>query len=451
VLKDRYYDVFIGKSYISFIYGILRLKKYQKDALIIDDSKVVLGNQCFVNIGYLEKMLFKKIGEDYKIFPLSNIKKYISPVNTIIFLNEKMLEFGISPFGNIKEVARKLPQCFSKNILKELNEIGPEGFDKICFEFFDSVIEKTLNSYAAKKIKFDFKPSEQTVDKLYAEFLSYLNDKQMDSKQLHFVLQVLFQTVFSNAKSNTESSYLLTSILSPRYKINDKLLADDLAFIFKDLGGVYQDANVDEWEIFKNQLEYIKLNSLDGIVGFDNLFYYGKLSSSVPFVCSETDFQYNSVHLKCPIEHKFMDFYKNKRLLFSKLDRLGTDIPHWEVFIDSDGVFQAIYSYADNLGTKPEFFHKTVADDVFKSLSEVLPGLDKADWSGQMEFSRGSDSWIEYHIKDKEILIPKKVAENSHLYNRDNGVKVTKLDYCGPSRSKSMGLFSYTLDLMSSL
>lgn len=445
MLKSRYIDTIVGKNYLSLIYGILKITKNKSEVLIIDEPDALMGNHWYKNIGEIEKQVFEKIGRKYHLQSIQKMDNYLTPINTIILLNDKMIELGSSPFANIREISRKLPECFPKELLFRLNDIGPEIFDKKCSEFFKSMADKVFVNQDRKGFSF----SSVDLISIFDEFLSFINQPGLLTEQVHYVLQVLFQTFFSNTKNDNESRYLLTSILSPRYKVDEQGLLDELQFEFRNHGGDIISTSIIDWEIYDSKLKYIMLNSLDGVIGFDNLFMFCRVSKKVPFVRKDSQMEFNSIHLRCPIDHDILNFYKNKRILFSKVDRIGTDFPHFEITIDNDGVLNGTFSYANYTGTKSSFYYKKVAEDIFINLNQILPGLEKDDWAHQISFSDGGDFWTENLSSIASRTITDK--RNDLLFSTDNNKVISNLYYCGPNRTKLMGLYSYTWDLLNTI
>jgi hypothetical protein len=446
MLNSNYNDTIIGKNYLSLIYGTLRiLKNKNSKVLIIDEADAQMGNHWYKNIGEIEKLIFEKIGKKYNLSSIQKMKNYLKPINTIILLDEKMIELGSSPFANIRELARKLPECFPREILEKLNLLGPDKFDEICFDFFDNMADKVFINQTDK----NFHSSEDNLNRIFDDFIKFINQPGLLTEQVHYVLQVLFQTFFSNSKNDDESRYLLTSILSPRYEVDEKGLLDDLQFEFRNLGGDIITANISDWEIYESSLKYIMLDSLDGVIGFENLYMFCRVPKKAPFSRKDPQMEFNSISLECPIEHDILNFYKNKRILFSKDASIGTDFPHFEICINEDGILSGTFSYANNIGTKSSFYYKKVTEDIFKNLPQILPGVEKDDWAHQITFTDGGDFWTENLSSKKSI--DKYIKHNDILYQIDDRKKIDNLYYCGPNRTKRMGLYSYTWDILSTL
>jgi hypothetical protein len=182
------------------------------------------------------------------------------------------------------------------------------------------------------------------------------------------------------------------------------------------------------------------------VINFNKLYYFGRINHNTPFIRKKNEVQFNSIVLFCPLEHDFINFFKNKRILISENDRLGTDFPHWEIEIQENGLLKAIYSYAHYEGTKQSFFHKKVAEDVFRSLGQILPGIKLNDWSSQITYQKGPDFWVESLATRKKVK-SSSFAKNEYLYDSEKGNQLVNIVYCGPNRTETLGLYSYTKDL----
>ncbi|MEX1099770.1 MAG: hypothetical protein WEB87_05050, partial [Bacteriovoracaceae bacterium] len=234
-LSNSYEHVIVGKSYVSIVFAIIQKVRFSASNLIVDDDRFKLGDKWNNNIGELERKTLESLGERYQISCLSEINKYIDQTNTMIFLNDKMVELGVSPFSNIKELARKLPECFSKEFINSLSQVDPEQFDQEVDRFYDAVLDEAMIR-TNEDPKSLFRASG-ALESVFSRFLEHLKEDKLVTKQLHYILQALFQTILSNFVSETETRYLLSSILSPRYQVDTKRLEEELLFIYKNMGG----------------------------------------------------------------------------------------------------------------------------------------------------------------------------------------------------------------------
>lgn len=444
MLKDYYQTVVVGKSYISLIFAIIKSKK--NDVLLIDEPDVSLGNKWYLNLGILEKLFLINVGNVYSIKSLQDFDEYVSPINTFICLNEKFIELGQSPFSNIRELSRKLPELFTNDFFETFNQIDEQLFNLEFFEYFQELAKQSLLTQNIDLDLFNIHESNH-LKSIFENFHYIINETQdLMTKQLHFVLQVLYQTVFSNAKNTLETTYLLSALLSPRFNVNEKKLNDDLSFELRKFGGDIKFTKIQNWEIYKNQLKYILLDSFEGIIRLDDLYLFGTLANKFPFKRNSKQTLFQAIDLQVPIYHGFLANYKNKRIIFSKAQRLGTNSPHWEVFIDENSILHGTYSYADFEGTRPSFHFKRAANDIFNSLEELFPGLDYQDWIRQVQYAPSKDLWVEYLSNKKSVGNFAKKSDEL-LTHKDSGRKIKRLHYWGPVKARSMGIYSYLVDL----
>lgn len=448
MLESKYANIIWGKSYLSVLFGILKIKfqnrKEVKKTLLIDSDHSRLGKLWTENIGEIEKNIFQHIGQKYSIAPLIEFESYLEPVNTLVVLDEKLIEFGPSPFANIREISKKLPDCFSSDVFLVLDKYGEEDFNNSCFQFFDEQALKPFNSKSTKS----FVVTEPGLKVIFDEFLNYLNQKRNTSKQFYYVLQVLFQTCFSNLKSDEGAMHLLTAILSPRYKIDQERLLKNLIFEFKSLGGDTVESGIESFEIYRNSLEYIKLESFDGIVDLDQLFLFSKIKEMKNFEHQKLYQIFNSIKLCTKVKHEILDFYKEKRILFSREENLGTDFPHFEIYISKSGELEVTYAYAYELGTKASFFYKKVEKEVYLSLCQILPGLELEEFLSSCELSDGLDFWNQVGIDTKKRF--NDISSEGQLLAAETQDIVKSIEYFGPFRTQSMGLYSYLWDFLES-
>ena len=444
MIKSKYHQVLVGKNYVSLLFAILNAPK--NDVLLIDEPEVKLGDKWYRNIGMLEKCLLQKIGEIYNIDAFKNIDLYTKPTNTFICLDDKYIELGSAPLANIRELARKLPELFTADFIDSLASDSYKTFDKECMDFFEKVVAKSLSERGLNESIFHINEASQ-IESVFNHFQTIINNSQaLMTKQLHFVLQVLFQTVFSNSKNDLETNFLLSAILSPRFILDEKKLNEDLSFNLKQLGADMITNRIQDWEIYQQQLKFILLESYHGIVELDELFIFGRLPHKFPFQRRNPQTHYMAIDVQVPVDHGFVDQYKNKRILFSRSERLGSSSPHWEAFIDSDAILRGTYCYADFQGTKASFHYKKAAEELFNSVSRLLPGLVKDDWMHQIKFQQSDDVWMEI-LSEKSSTPGKFTKEDSLVVDRDHFKSIGKIKYWGPLRAQSLGIFGHLVNL----
>jgi len=259
----------------------------------------------------------------------------------------------------------------------------------------------------------------------------------------------MFQTVFSSGKDLLETKYLLISLISPRYEVDFHTLQEELVYQYRKVGGDMRGTHIKDWGVRDNNLNYILLDAIDGLIGVDQTYYFGQSSDGIPFESNNSGTRFLSISLKCLIDHDFLELFKHKRIIFSQNKRMGSDFPYWEVKINDEGLLEGVYSFADYQGTKPNFYYHHALEDIFQSLEMMLPGLEKADWISRAKLTKGSDIWFEYKPQEKKILHPHDKYSLATVFDKKSKQQLGKIQHCGPNRSKSLGLFSYLLEIFS--
>jgi len=441
MLDSKFDSVILGKNYLSLIFAILKIKASDQSVLVLNDPDCSMGGLWHKNLGEIEKRVLYSIGKKYNVQSLKQIKNYLEPTNTLIKLDEILIEFGQNPFSNIRELSRKIPECFPITLIDTIESYGEETFNKACSQLLDDITEN-INLVGSKK---DFHVSQPSLKIIFDQFLAFLDSKSIVSEQLHYVLQVLFQSYFSNLKDEDGSRYLLTSVMSPRFNLDIDTLMKDLNFEFKSLGGMITNACISSIEVYKNQFQFVEFSTMDGIIKAHDLYFFTKLREDIDLKEQLEPVEYKSISMKAPLSHDILGFYSNKLIIFSLKDNLGTDFPHFEMEISSEGIMNVRYSFASELGTKPSFFYKKAANSVFNSLTFFFPGLDKEEFLSQVEFGIGDSFWYQVLPNNKKAFI--RNASNSSLYSKETGSKIENTHNFSHSRVQSMGLYSYLWEI----
>jgi hypothetical protein len=241
----------------------------------------------------------------------------------------------------------------------------------------------------------------------------------------------------------------MLSLLAPRYVVDANKLEEDLLLVYRERGGDLRQTQIADWGVADSKLKYLLLAEVDGVVQVDQTHYFAQKTDALPFETKNGAEQFLAIGLKGNLNHDFVDIFKDKRILFSYEKRIGSDFPHWELKIDGNGNFSAIYAYADALGTKPSFYYTHALEDLFRSCESILPGLQRSDWIANTKLFMTEDIWFQYPPQAKKELSQFKPNNFKDLYDKESRVHIQKIYHCGPNRSKSLGLYSYLLDLFS--
>jgi hypothetical protein len=182
-------------------------------------------------------------------------------------------------------------------------------------------------------------------------------------------------------------------------------------------------------------------------VNLKSICLFDHLKAIYPFVSAKTGAEYHSIQLHASINHEFASAYTNKRIVFSKHNRIGSDFPFWEIEIGHNGKLTGIYAFADGSGSKANFYYPYAIEDIYESLVEILPGLSRSEWVANVRLEQGSDYWFKYTQQEKKGLRTLDGKDLSIIYDKTSGQRLENMQYYGPKSSKSLGLFSYLLDI----
>ena len=441
MLKPVYDEILYGRNYLSLSYAISKLRQ-NKEILLIDDINFPSGRNWNHYLGLVEKNFLQMFGEEYGIDALRNIDDYLTPVTTVLNLDDLIIELGGSPLGHLNELARKLPSSFSETVFTKISNLSAE--------YIDSLLEKYMKDIA--KVLYEL-PKGKPIDlislqglqhaelaQLSQSLLESLNAREdLKVQELYLTLQILFQSFFSNEKNELEAWYLFIRLLSPQMEIDEKGLEEALAFQFRQLGGDIKATTVKEWEFYQDELKAILLNSFEGIIRSEQLKVFTHINHQFPYEVKAESHQFFSLRLTGKINHHFIDFYKNKRIIFSSEKSLGTDFPYAEVTIDESQNIHGLFIYADFPGTKPSFHFKRAQEFIYQRLEKILPSLNREEWMSETSFLEGSDVWSE----SKKAL---KQSEHT-FYLTHNKKKAHGIEYWGPTCVETMGLLNYLIEI----
>ncbi len=452
--KKDYHNVVVGKNYLSLLFSLYQLEQHGKNScLIIDDKNVHMGNKWNQFLGILEFNFLEHLFEVSTLIQ-NNLKlvDYLSDVDTMLVLDKVIIELGQSPYSNILELSRKWPHCFSAEFITSLSKISPNDFDAEVSEFLGRLSKefyKFNNFFQLSSEMFKLKETK-SLESLFKSFYSSLTTHSKEQDLLLYnILQILFQTTFSNTFNEMEAYYLLSSVLSPRYKIDIDRLEQDLTNLFLDNCGFIKETTIQDWEMSTGKVTAFELSSFEGLIFPKNIFLFGEIPLNYPFELKTKKRSIHALRLFANIQHEHAHFYYDRRIFVSNSARLGTDFPHCEIRITHNSEVEVIYSYYHAEGSKPSFYRKQAIDDVFKTLESFLPGLSYEKWKAGVSFEAAFDYWTEdFHRKTSSFH--QAFSKKRHqLYSQKNQVKLAGVEYWGPARPSIMGLFSYLLELKS--
>ena len=129
-------------------------------------TKSVLEITEFLN-QVLEKMILKNLGFRYEIDCLKRIDQFLEPRNTLLLMDDLFIELSDSPYINVKEIARKLPECFGDLFASKLSALKQEDFDTKFNQFIQTIEESSFATYGEGKISELFNDEDFNLNEIY--------------------------------------------------------------------------------------------------------------------------------------------------------------------------------------------------------------------------------------------------------------------------------------------
>jgi hypothetical protein len=456
MLKSEYDSVIVGKNYLSFILSLFQLKD-NKSVLLVDDERVIYGENWHKNIGEIEKNFLQLIGIEYNIKPLKEINEYLEVSPYYLCLNHKLIKLGHSAFENIKELMRKFPECFSSKRHKIFEKDNEKDFNRSAEVFFYNLAE---NAFRLRKTQsFDESVLDKSMDNLFknlfSDFLTNYTTKpeaKETFRQLLFCLQGKFQSLFTDSYSNTEMKFLLAQAISPRYQLNEAKLNQDLEQCLIESKGVKKNTTIQYWQFYQKKLTSILLSSYEGVIHPNTTHFIGNFHSGMPFITQKDYRVFTDLILDVEYPQEVFNGYVGKKIMFNSFDRLGSDYPLWEAQIINKQKARVRYLYPMESGSKPEFFKEQAQKDIFFSFTKMFPRFKGQMAQDTTKVSQGFDLWSEafsYSGGKRNKKNFESLFQNKGLKILDNEGKdeVKAFEYWGPMQMHPLGLFSFLMDM----
>ncbi|MBL7665329.1 MAG: hypothetical protein JNM93_09355 [Bacteriovoracaceae bacterium] len=462
MLKSHFDTVVIGKNYLSFILSLLHMRS-NSSFLMIDDERVKFGENWQTQFGEMEKQTLELIGHEFNIQPLKQIQAYLQPTSFSLSLNQTIIELGNGAFENLREIARKIPDCFSKNILGLFEDKNHKEFNR---QFELSLTQLTRTVFNLKNLSyFEESHLDKSVSSLLkmvlTDFLNHYHEKsensqQLLTKQFIFALQGKFQSIFSDNLSDLELKYLILQVLSPRYVLNEAKLVEDLQALYISQNGLIKKTTIQYWQFYQKKLSSVLLSSYEGVIHTDKTFYIGNLFPGVPFDLNSKQKMYTNMKILVKYPRNLFDYYKGRKILFLQNDRIGSDYPLWEADFIDEKTCLVSYLYLMEAGTKPEFFFDLASNDIAQSFSRLFVDFTSEKIQDTLVLQSGLELWSEsfkYNGKTGKHAVKSSFFghRDIHIKQNANGEEIKEFQYWGQHQFNALGFFSFLIDLKNSI
>ncbi len=456
-LKKDFDNIVVGKNYLSLLISLFLLKR-NESVLLVDDKRVSLGRSWGHSFGDIERDFLALMGTELQLEPLIHVDRYLKRKPYLFKLDERSILLGRTPFENLKELMRKIPEGFQKETLELFNENNQADFNRSCEILFHDIAQSCFK--ITKLTQFDEFTIDSTMNNLYRKittgFIHSLEKgtekEKLILKQLLFMFQGKFFYFFTNTYSQFDLKFLFTQMLSPKYELDEEKINHDLEKALAEKKGWLKHTTVQYWQFYEKKLCSILLSSYEGVVHPRKTFFVGNLGNHVPFYYKSKYRKFSDIQLELNYQTPLFKEYEGMEILLSYSKRVGSDFPFWEIQFQSAHSCSFRYLYPKQDGAKPEFYFEQAKSDVLFGLSELFAEFDPAQIEGEIFMGSGGDVWSEvfsYRMGESKQTIIDQLAESpsATLINNEDHEFIKTMDYWGPTKIQPLGLLSFLVDV----
>ena len=456
MLLNRTFDqTLLGKNYLSFIIGLTLLRKGQS-VLLVDDHRIAMDDLWGHYLTCLDLKYLQLWGIVHNIEELKCLDRYLKQVPVTFYLGAKAWHLPGHPSGNLAECRRKFPEIFTLS-----DHLGHGNIDHVYGQCVESLAEVSFRSKTLQTMDTSFYRSMkwQAFDQLFAtiyaqyKILLKTNPKHAFIQFLCLAKSLYHREVLFEL-DEFELGHLLLCLLGPLYQLDYRALGADLGQKFQHRGGGVKQSTINSWQVYQGRLAHIELDSFEGVITPHHSHFMGQLSGDFPFSNALDGDGYRGAWCKLSSPEGAFDFTCGRRICYSHLDSLGSDLPLIEFYGMSSQLLYAWVAYRNRPGAKYSFYQKEIKKFLGQALGHMaIHPLGEEVLARDKEMVESPVFWPRREVMGfaKNFrLQTKKLALQQNLGPLSRS-KVEGLDYWGPLRCYSVGLFSYLVDAKDSL
>ena len=447
MLQKHYSTAIIGQSYLSLIYG-LELLRQGHSVLLLDDDRLHYGDLFNHGLGSLDIEFLKTWGNDREIECLSNIEEFLHPRPYTLHWNKVRIQLGQSPYENILELFRKLPDIFPfqelfhqdlKRLAAKINEeyllltqrLGANGFR---FKSLENLNYDYFLGQCPETIKDLFKLFKWVVDKSGPEELGFL-----------YFSRIPIHKRLTLSCSSAELFHYFLMLIGPQYSLPKKSLLEKLVQNFMDNGGHFKKTQVREWKFYKSLPWSMELASFEGIIHPQKISFLGALPKGLPLKVDDKVAKFTCIHFEVDVTDARLEEMEGEWHFWGDDNKLGTDLPFWSLQI-VEGKVYGQYLYREKPGSKLEFYEELIKKFLTLELDAWLIGL--GDKINQIRLNTGREIYLDQNYKFTSSPLPR--LKEVRLFDYSDPVihkKLKNVSYFGPLKGCPLGLFGQLLEL----
>ncbi|MBC8553618.1 MAG: hypothetical protein H8D23_28720, partial [Candidatus Brocadiales bacterium] len=447
----------IGKNYLSQILSLQLLDK-GKSIVLVDDSRLQLGELLTNFISQAELYYLETLGVHMDIAPLKVMDRYVTVTPMQFVIDDKMIRLGCTPSRNLCEIVRKLSFLFNH-----------AGFG-VGISSHESVGSKLINNIMSNdSVKEEFDKAVNLYSEVVASNL-YLNREIDDLHDLYLsncpvAVMTLFNSfkyAYKNASLLSESDkwtfrtflyacsgiyqqnldfslsefelfHIFLSLLSPHYELDHTSLQADLDKVCVLRGGHVKKAQINELISDHGKTWAVELSTFDGIIKPQSTFLFSGKLTHVPFKLLPEKKFYICLNVNMHVQTNLFEDFAGEKVIFSSSLSVGTKWPLWVARVHKNYINCKVFVLYEK-GTRPSFLEKEVTNKLTTDLCNVYPISKELIRFGPIHESFDilfcDDFEPNLTTNTKRISKEKIEVYDSKLGRRSSKLKHTH--YCGP-------------------
>lgn len=447
--------VIVGKSYLSVLLAMKLIKRGQK-VLLLDDERVEIGTLFSDFFGPIEKKFIESWASDNAMESFSDIEKLLTPKPYSFVIENKRIRLGRAPSANFYELYRKLNSLLPLSEEEFTKHVGTEQarelFDNEFYKLTDRIGKSSYFFKSLQGLNIDglLAMCPKGIVDLYNAFSKVVIKREnLSEKDLWFLKSFLvmtrglFHKCVDSKLNETEAFHLLLCLLSPSYELDHEKALEEIIPVFEKAGGIYKCCQLREWKFHNSKPWSVELSSYEGIVHPEKIVFIGGDLTQMPVTLNERGKTLKDICVEWQIDG-LPDPLLGERIFFSRVDKMGTDIPLWCADVEEGKLKFKVFSLFEK-GSKISFIKDHLRQSLKEDLSVLYPEV--RSFRIREKISYGKELWpYDLMRTDKRSWFPKKVS----LFDGSRpGVneKLKNVHYFGPRRQTPLGLLSSLMDL----
>lgn len=445
MLQKNYSRAVIGRSYLSFLYGIELLRE-KNSVLVLDDERLEYGDLFSYALTDLDIAFFETWGEDRSIQCLTSIRDYVAPKPYTLVIGGRYLRLGSDCWSNLRELYRKFPEFFPFE-----NFFTDEGLkDQFMSDYQEMTRRLGVNGFRFKglensTIDFLLGQSPELFKDAYHLFNNAIKKNKKESWPFLYFSRSLFHKRLSSSFSNVELFHFFLCLLSPHYILDESKLSEELSQVFMEKGGHFKETQVREWKFYKSLPWSMELASYEGIIHPHKISFLGSSPQGLPLKINHSWRRFRSFHFEVQCQDHRLSKLKDEWFFWSELKNMATDIPMWRFEVGEEKITGQIL-YREKSGSKLKFFHQYLNKKISAGLEEWMPDITQK--CGNIHFSSGKEVYLDQSSIFKTQALPRlkevKLYDYSSPFLRS---RLKNVSYFGPLKGCPLGLFGQLLEL----